>query len=376
MSFIQGKRRHHARRWVFAVAAVALIVMFSGVATAADNTSTSRDYDSRFYITPMASLGFFGRARGEVCTLYDGGCLDSTTQHIHPDADVGPEIKFGKRIFEYLALEADAFYFDGDVQDGGDFNRYGFSANALIYPFGAELPLYGIVGYGFGKHDYDNLPSVGASSYASGPLFDEDSEDSEFLDLGAGFLLPVPNYDASLRFEYRHRASDVDTQQGGEITFRDNIVSIGLQIPLGAKPEPASEPAPEPVKRPPPPKPEPKPIVLRGANFNFDKATLRPKARDILDGVITELDEHSAVRVRIAGHTDSKGSDAYNQRLSLARAQSVADYLTGHGIAQSRIVSVKGYGERRPVAPNTKQDGSDNPAGRAKNRRVEIHKVQ
>ena len=76
-------------------------------------------------------------------------------------------------------------------------------------------------------------------------------------------------------------------------------------------------------------------------------------------------------RVSVEGHTDSIGSDAYNQKLSERRAENVAGTLEKDGVSAQRV-TVKGYGKRYPVAPNTTPDGADNPAGRAKNRRVEV----
>ena len=67
------------------------------------------------------------------------------------------------------------------------------------------------------------------------------------------------------------------------------------------------------------------------------------------------------------------GTDAYNQGLSERRARAVYDYLTGNGIDASRLVGPNGYGESRPIAPNTNPDGSDNPEGRAQNRRTELN---
>src|SRR3546814_11557776 len=75
----------------------------------------------------------------------------------------------------------------------------------------------------------------------------------------------------------------------------------------------------------------------------------------------------------MAGHTDSKGTDAYNQALSERRASAVYDYLTSNGIDAGRLVGPVGYGESRPLAPNTNDDGSDNPAGRSRNRRPALN---
>lgn len=77
------------------------------------------------------------------------------------------------------------------------------------------------------------------------------------------------------------------------------------------------------------------------------------------------------MKVMIEGHTDSKGTEPYNQKLSERRAQAVFNYFVDKGISSSRMQTI-GYGETRPIASNTKPNGSDNPEGRALNRRVEL----
>lgn len=106
-------------------------------------------------------------------------------------------------------------------------------------------------------------------------------------------------------------------------------------------------------------------IVLRGVNFDFDKATLTVNAKSILDSVATALESRPDIKVELGGHTDGKGSDSYNEALSDRRSKSVKDYLTKKGIASSRMTS-KGYGESMPVATN------DTDEGRELNRRVEL----
>jgi OOP family OmpA-OmpF porin len=105
--------------------------------------------------------------------------------------------------------------------------------------------------------------------------------------------------------------------------------------------------------------------VLRGVNFDFDKSNIRADARPVLDEAIATLKAEGGVAVIAEGHTDSKGTDAYNQKLSERRANSVRDYLVRGGISAGRI-KVVGYGESRPVADNKTEDG------RAQNRRVEL----
>ncbi len=119
--------------------------------------------------------------------------------------------------------------------------------------------------------------------------------------------------------------------------------------------------------------PVPLTIDLKGVNFDFDKDTLRPDAVVILDEAVDILNKYPQLRVEVAGHTDAIGTEAYNQDLSQRRAQVVYNYLTGKGIDASRMAGPTGYGELRPIAPNTNEDGSDNPEGRARNRRTELN---
>jgi outer membrane protein OmpA-like peptidoglycan-associated protein len=141
----------------------------------------------------------------------------------------------------------------------------------------------------------------------------------------------------------------------------------------------AAPPSPPPARAPAPPPPPPAPteskkIVLRGINFDFNKSNIKREFVPVLDEAAQILKDNTNVRVTIEGHTDSIGSDAYNQRLSERRARAVKQYLVSKGIMADRLETV-GKGEKEPVAPNTKPDGKDNPEGRALNRRAEL-KVQ
>lgn len=99
--------------------------------------------------------------------------------------------------------------------------------------------------------------------------------------------------------------------------------------------------------------------------FDFDKADLKPQFYDTLDSVVLVLNKYPATLITIAGHTDSVGSDAYNQKLSENRALAVANYLATKNVVKERLAAI-GYGETRPVASNTTDEG------RAQNRRVEL----
>src|ERR1700687_3128259 len=107
--------------------------------------------------------------------------------------------------------------------------------------------------------------------------------------------------------------------------------------------------------------------------FDFDKSTIKPEAATALHSVAEIIkDKGTGHTVRIEGHTDGKGSASYNQRLSEGRAESVRQWLAHkEGLGQVKMTT-QGFGASKPVAPNTKPDGSDDTAGRQKNRRVEI----
>lgn len=106
--------------------------------------------------------------------------------------------------------------------------------------------------------------------------------------------------------------------------------------------------------------------------FDFDEATIKVIAFETLQRVADEIGMRPGRVVRIEGHTDARGSDAYNQDLSARRARSVRDWLAEEGQLQDVDFETQGFGASNPIAPNTRDDGSDDPLGRQQNRRVEI----
>jgi outer membrane protein OmpA-like peptidoglycan-associated protein len=122
---------------------------------------------------------------------------------------------------------------------------------------------------------------------------------------------------------------------------------------------------PKPAPPPPPPPAGTKISELPGANFDFNKATIKPEGKVKLDEAVALLNKYPDMKVSCDGYTDSIGSDAYNMKLSQRRAEAVVSYLESKGIAASRLTA-KGFGKSNPVADNKTAEG------RAKNRRVEI----
>ena len=150
-------------------------------------------------------------------------------------------------------------------------------------------------------------------------------------------------------------ARRLTTTQMRENTIRINALEI-------------EEPAPEPI---PEPQPEPKPVepgwVFDSGrlNFDFDKSVVKPQYFELLRNV-KDYVEQNDFRLTIIGHTDSKGTDAYNMALGMRRAVAVRDKLIEFGLDPSRILSVESRGESEPIAPN------DTEQGRFENRRIEF----
>jgi outer membrane protein OmpA-like peptidoglycan-associated protein len=112
-------------------------------------------------------------------------------------------------------------------------------------------------------------------------------------------------------------------------------------------------------------------VKVDNVYYDFNKASLQKTSFASLDKLVILLNENPALQIELNSHTDSKGEDAYNQRLSEARAKTVVKYLISKGINKTRLVA-KGYGETVPVADNSNPDGTDNPEGRQQNRRTEF----
>jgi OmpA-OmpF porin, OOP family len=145
--------------------------------------------------------------------------------------------------------------------------------------------------------------------------------------------------------------------------------AVPVQAPA-AQPAPAPAPTPAPVAKP---AAKPKPVAEKvtfaaDVFFDFDKSIIKPEGRSKLDDLANKIKDINLEVIIGIGHTDSVGSDAYNQRLSVRRAEAVKAYLVSRGIEANRVYT-EGKGEKQPIADNKTADG------RAKNRRTEIEVI-
>ena len=153
----------------------------------------------------------------------------------------------------------------------------------------------------------------------------------------------------------------------------DGALEAPKAAPAAAPAPAAAAPAPAPAAAP-APAPAPAPVAAQkvtyaaDAFFDFDKSVLKPEGRAKLDDLVSKIKDINLEVIIAVGHTDSIGSDAYNQRLSVRRAEAVKAYLVSKGIERNRIYT-EGKGEKQPIADNRTAEG------RAKNRRVEVEVV-
>ena len=174
----------------------------------------------------------------------------------------------------------------------------------------------------------------------------------------------------------------VTSRDGGVVTgkfgecfhdkaFKASHAIVECDPDLVPKAPPPPPPPPPPPTPPPPAAPKPtseKVTFAADTFFGFDRAVLKDEGKQKLDDIVNQLDGVALEVIVAVGHTDSVGPEAYNQRLSVRRAEAVKAYLVSKGIEANRVYT-EGKGEAQPVADNKTKDG------RAKNRRVEIEVV-
>jgi len=280
-----------------------------------------------------------------------------------------------------------------------NFSQYGFSADLRRHFRGEDSwwpYLKGGVGLQRAEEEFDAFPSPNSPGQRA---------DNNFaFDLGAGLQAQYDRFAMRLEAGIRTVLDDQSRVARDADSFSDPYITLSLLVPLGAKA--ASAPAPAPAAPAPAPAAPPAcetldddgdgvnncidrcpgsqagqaigpdgcavplTIDLRGVNFDFDRATLRPDAIATLNQAIDILRRNPQLRVEVAGHTDLCGSEAHNQALSERRARAVFDHLTANGIEAARLVGPVGFGESRPLEPTAQTS----PACRSEtNRRTELN---
>jgi OOP family OmpA-OmpF porin len=358
--------------------------LFAGLGMMAQAAS-AQDYDGRWYVAGSTGVNF-----------QDSDRATHDTEFV--------TLGFGRFLSPNWSLEAELNYQNPDKQTNPDlwWSQYGVSADARYHFRNADSKWWPYVRFGLGYQLHQEEYASANPAMPSGGFPYQHDDSNVAANLGVGLQFDFGRMD--LRTEVGTRVDFDDVQAGGlkqQDSFTDLLASVGMTIAIGPEPMAPVVAAPEPVapscadmdddgdgvnncddKCPgseagqtigPDGCPVPVSIDLKGVNFDFDKSTLRPDAVAILNEAIEILKRYPDLKVEVAGHTDSIGTDAYNQGLSERRAHAVYDYLTGNGVDASRMVGPNGYGESRPIAPNTNADGSDNPEGRAQNRRTELN---
>jgi len=344
-------------------------------------------------VLTLAAVGFALGSSGlwadeeqpwHVTGMVGGASLDKSRDTRNDDVLWG--IGFGRFFGNDLSLDLEYDEFSGT------YRGYDTVAPGATYDQW-KLSNWGLQGrYYFGERTLRPFLTVGIGYLKHRSVLDEGSDFS--LNGGFGVAAKLSKH-LSARAQVVYRLDNDGDSQPRYGNYEDLLYTVGLSVDFGGKEAP---PPPPPAEPPPPPPPPPNPdldgdgvpndrdkcpntrkgavvdlngceveavIELEGVHFDFDKATLKPEAKVILDDAAALLEKHERVIVEVAGHTDSTGSEEYNQGLSERRANSVRDYLISKGVTATRLTA-RGYGETRPVASN------DTKEGRAENRRVEM----
>ncbi|HQW80483.1 MAG: OmpA family protein [Rhodanobacteraceae bacterium] len=346
---------------------------------------SAQDYDSRWYVAPAVGVSHNDNER----------YVDSD------DTEFG-SLGFGRFVAENTSLDLSIDYTSRNLGSQyhfvGDLDSFALSASLRHYFTDWSWRPFLKVGLGLSEARVtDQALSYGTHRNVN-PIFDA----------GLGFGHDV-NDAVALRTELNYRYDMDDQSIPGVDHFGDWIATFGATFKFGESSAPAAKPAADPAAEPATPAEPAAPadcstldddndgvnncddqcltsaageavgadgcaqaivIDLRGVNFAFDRAELTAESTAILDQAVDVLNRYPALKVEVAGHTDSVGTDAYNQGLSERRAKTVYQFLTSKGIAADRLSGPNGYGEGKPI------DTNDTSEGRARNRRTELVKQQ
>lgn len=319
--------------------------------------ASAQEFDDRWYVSGSVGVNFQDKDRGTQDSMFG-------------------TVGFGKFLTPRLSLDTELNYQNADKNINNNYwwSQYGASVDARYHFRNADSKFWPYVraGLGWQRHEEE-------FNSAPNPINPGKHKDSNLaVNLGAGMQFDLGHRlamrtEVGTRVDFDNEQARIGNQQN---QFTDILASIGMTMALGPAPVAVVAPAPAPLptcadmdddgdgvnncndKCPgsqagqtigPDGCPVPVSIDLKGVNFDFDKATLRPDAVAILSEATEILKRYPELKVEVAGHTDQCGKDDYNQKLSERRAKAVYDYLTSNGVDAGRLAGPNGYGESRPL---------------------------
>jgi OmpA-OmpF porin, OOP family len=363
--------------------------LLSGLAVA--QTVSAQDFDDRWYLTTSAGFNLQDGSRDTRAAPF--GTL-GFGKFVSPNWSLDGELNYQNPHFNNQKLLLNPNRAIAGRAQNLNWSQYGVSLDLRRHFIseGRSWNPYVLAGLGYqrSEEEFDAFPSPNSPGQRKdGNLAGK---------IGGGLQGDLGRVGIRAEVAYRLDADDSSVAAPKESWFGDVLASVGFIVPLGPE---AAEMVPD---APPPPAPNcadkdgdgdgvndcndkcPNSVAgeaigpdgckvniaidLKGVNFNFDKATLRPDAIAILNEAVEILKRYPDLRVEVAGHTDLCGKDTYNQSLSQRRSQVVYDYLTSNGIDSGRLAGPNGYGESRPLV----QTGQTSPECKNEtNRRTELN---
>ena len=347
-------------------------------AVAFANTAMAQEFDDRWYVS-------------------GGGTFNAQDERRTTDDDFGYYIGLGKFVSPNWSLDVELNHTNTVLLGNRNLNwsQYGISTDARYHFIKEGRNWWPFVRMGVGlqraNEEFNAFPSPASPG--------ESKRNNLAANLGLGLQADYGRVDLRAEIFGRADFDDTSVAASSESRFLDVVAALGVTVALG--PEAAAPVVEQPVAPPAPAAPScetldsdgdgvnncndrcPNSVAgqtigpdgcavviqidLKGVNFDFDSANLRADSNAVLAEAIEILRRYPTLKGEVAGHTDSVGSDDYNQRLSERRARTVYDYLVANGIAADRLVGPVGYGEARPL------DTNDTAAGRERNRRTELN---
>jgi len=318
--------------------------------------ASAQEFDDRWYVSGSTGVNLQDHDRGT------------------EDAIFGT-VGFGKFLNPNVSLDTELNYQNAhkNINRNLWWSQYGVSVDARYHFRHADSKFWPYLrgGLGWQRHEEEFIVPLPTSPW-------KHKDSNAAVNLGVGMQLNLGRVnvrtEVGSRIDFDNKQARIGSQEN---LFTDVLASVGLTLALG--PEPVVPVAPAPAapqqtcadmdddgdgvnncndKCPnsqagqtigPDGCPVPVSIDLKGVNFDFDKATLRPDAVAILNEATEILKRYPELKVEVAGHTDQCGKEGYNQKLSEKRAKTVYDFLTSNGVDASRLAGPNGYGFSRPL---------------------------